>query len=161
MIDMEKRRLRYQRYNQSKEGIAAKMRYEYGEKGIATRRRYRNSEEGKESHRLADRKYRLSEKGKERRKRYFLSEEGKATREAGRRRFYIRHPNYYTEYGTAHYNAARERSRKWRIAHPHYFKERYYRLQERFGYHGNPNEVLQTLKFIEAFRLGNYKVVKS
>lgn len=101
MIDLEKRRLRYERYNQSEKGIAAKVRYQYSEKGIATRRRYRNGEAGK----------------------------------AAKQRFFAKHP--------------------------HYYREHYHELQERFSYYGNPYEVLPTLKFIEAFRLGNYKVVST
>ena len=95
MIDQ--RRLRYQRYDQSEKGIAAKMRYEYSEKGIATRRRYRDSEGGK----------------------------------AAKQRFFTKHP--------------------------HYFREHYHELQERFGYYGNPYEMLPLLKFKEAFLLGNYR----
>lgn len=106
----------------------------------------------------SNRRYLRTEKSKEYHKRYNRSEKGKARR----RRFYIRHPYYLTEYGTPHYNALRERNRKWGAAHPHAHMERYHRLQERFGYHGGDVEAMfPGLKFIEAFKLGNYKVVKS
>lgn len=40
-------------------------------------------------------------------------------------------------------------------------KRRYYqRLQERFNYKGDPEEMLTGLKLIEALQQGNYEVVK-
>ena len=120
MIDLEKRRLRYQRYNQSQKGRATRLKYAHSEKGKATI--------------LA---WRLSDKGIAARIRYHYSEKRQAY--------------YHSE----HY---KKLAKKWRLAHPHYQRERYHRLQERFGYHGNTNEVLGLLKFKEAFVLGNYTV---
>jgi len=50
--------------------------------------------------------------------------------------------------------------RKWREEHPDYWRERYHRLQDEYGYHGDPREWLPVAKMKEAFLNGNYEVVE-
>jgi len=49
---------------------------------------------------------------------------------------------------------------KWRREHPRYWVERYHRLQDEMGYHGDPNLVYPLHLLMQAFQQPDIEIVE-